>query len=201
MEQRLNQNKQQSQVVAVIGAIASGKDELVDYLIERYGVLGIDVGDFARKLEKGAKNDEPHMLYDVSAKKLADYGSEHVIKQLVIEIMNRTLRSQAVVIIGVRTPAEVAALKAHFGSDLLVAYVKVGEQNTRYERTQSRNFSTDPDNFQEFVQRDERLKSDYALGETAVLADITLWNNDSLEAYYQQIETYITPHLFPENQT
>lgn len=201
MEQEIKQRKEkfQPRAVAVIGSIAAGKDELVHYLIRQYGVLGIDVGMFARKLGKDGENGKAHLLYDVSAKKLAEYGAEIVMRQVVSEIMgNGSTQPNALVITGVRTPSEALSLKTHFGSDLLLTYVKVGDQATRYDRTQDRDFSTDPNDFQDFVQQDKQLKSDYALDKTAVLSDVTLWNNESLEAYYQQIETHIVPHLFPE---
>lgn len=186
----------QAQVIAIIGSKAAGKDELVQYLVRHHGVMAIDVGAFARKLEEEAAEDEPHLQYDTSAKNMADYGAEFIINQLVTEVMKKGLpQTSSLLITGVRTPAEVAALKSHFGTNLCVTYIKVGDQTTRYVRTQNRDFTTDPNDFQEFVEQDDRLKSDYALAETAVLADITLWNNTSLEAYYQQIESVLVPRL------
>ncbi len=204
MEEEIKQSKGkfQPRVVAVIGSIAAGKDELVHYLIQQYGVLGIDVGRFARQLGKDGEEGEAHLLYDTSAKKLAEYGPEVVMRQVVVEMMeNGSPPPKALVITGVRTPSEALSLKAYFGPDLLLTFVKVEDQTTRYDRTQKREFGTDPNDFQDFVQQDDQLKSDYALGKTAVLADITLWNNKSLAAYYQQIETHIVPHLLPEKNS
>lgn len=187
-------------VTAVVGAKAAGKDELAQYLVKQYGVLAIEVGAFARKLEKEIDEEEPHIQYDPSAKKLAPFGAEYVMSRLIAEITeNESLQTDALVITGVRTPAEATALKARFGSKLQLVYVKVGDQKIRYERAKERDFATDPNGFQEFVQKDERLKSDHALAKTAALADITLLNNDTLDSYYQQIESHIVPHLFPNN--
>jgi dephospho-CoA kinase len=185
-------------VVAVVGAKGAGKDELADYLVQEYGVLAVEVGEFARKLARDANKDEP-LCYDVSAKNLAEYGPEHVMQQLVAEILESEQRApQALIIMGVRTPAEAAVLKDNFGSDLLLVYIKVGDQATRYERVQKRDFATDSGDFEKFVQEDEQLKSDYSMATTAALADIILWNQGSLPAYHQQIKTHIVSHLFPK---
>lgn len=185
-------------IVAAIGATASGKDVLADYLVVQYDVVAVEVGAFARRLAKGK---DSHVRDDASLRELADYEPEYVIYRLVAEIRdNDDPPASALVITGVRTPAEAAELKAQFGSDLLLAFVKVGDPKIRYERTKKRNFATDPDDFHSFKQQDEQLKKAYVLEETAVFADTILWNNGSLEAFCQQIETQIVPHLFPEKQ-
>lgn len=182
-------------IAATIGAKAAGKDELADYLIEQYGAVAVEVGAFARELAKG---EDTHLRYDASSRDLADYEPEYVMYRLVSGLMdNNEPPANALVITGVRTPAEAAALKKQFGSDLLLVFVKVGDPQTRYERTQKRNFTTDPHDFQTFKQQDDQLKDAYDLEETAVHADTILWNNDSLESFHQQIEARIVPHLFP----
>ena len=196
----MDQNKK-TRVVAVIGPIAAGKDALADYLVQQYQAMAVEVGAFARQLTRDAAENEPYLQYDVSAKYLAGREPGYIIRRLVAE-MTETGEPQtdALVITGVRTPAEAAALKDHFGPDLLLTYVKGGGPKQRYERVEKRDFATDPDDFAAFVQHDEQMKSENALEETIKLADVTLWNDRTLKAFYQQIETHIVPHLFPEKQ-
>ena len=192
-------------LVAIIGAKATGKDVLVHYLVEHYGAQAFEVGAFARKLVTEVEENEPHLQYDTSAKNLAHLGVEYVMIRLVAAIINLINKQEqlpkVLVITGVRTPTEAAVLKTHFGSDLLLVYIKGGSEETRYARIQSRSLPTDPHNFQDFRQQDASLKSVYRVTETAVLADVTLWNKGPLEAYYQQIERYVVPHLFPQTNT
>lgn len=185
--------------MAVVGAKGAGKDELADYLVQRHGVEAIEVGAFARKLaEEADEADAPHLQYDVSAQNLAEYGAEHVMQQLVMEILASERHApKALVITGIRTPAEAAVLKENFGADLLLVFIRVGDPETRYDRVQKRDFASDPDDLQDFVQQDAQLQAEYGLAETAARADIILWNQASLPAYYQQIETHIVPHLWP----
>jgi dephospho-CoA kinase len=201
MERETEKQTQRPRIVAVVGATAAGKDVLAEYLARQYHAKVIEVGAFARQLHEEAEQADPHLQYDTSAKNMAGYGSAYIMQRLVAEIVEvGEQNTHVLVLTGVRTPAEAAALKSHFGSDLLLAYVKTGDQKLRFERVQQRNFATDADDFHEFSQHDEHLKSKHGLAETAVLADITLLNNESLEAYYKQIETCIVPHLFSDRK-
>ena len=189
-----------SKIVAVVGALAAGKDALADYLLQQHSVVVVEVGAFARQLAEEADKADPQ-LYDVSAKKMAEHGSEYVISRLVEEIsQNEEWQTAPLVITGVRTPAEAIALKEQFGSDLLLTYVRVGDQAARYDRVQQRDLTSDPDDFQEFVEQDESLKAEFSLDNTAELADVVLWNSGSLDEFHSQIETKIVPHISDQNQ-
>lgn len=197
-QQEVGQSKK-PRVVAVIGPIAAGKDALVDYLVQQYQVMAVEVGTFARQLAREADEGERHLQYDVSAKHLAEHGPEYIMQRLAAEMIeSNEPQTDTLVITGVRTPAEAAVLKSHFVADLLLVYVKGGGQKRRYERVENRDFATDPDDFAEFAQRDEQMKSEHALEKTIALADVTLRNDDSLESYHRQIEARIVPHLFPK---
>ncbi len=188
-----------SKIVAVVGALAAGKDALADYLRRQYAVVAVEVGQFARQLAEEADKEDAKP-YDATAQKIAEHGPEYVITRLVEEIsQNEEWRSRPIIITGVRTPAEAQALKEQFGSNLLLSYIKVGDQTARYDRVQQRDLTTDPDDFEEFVQQDESLKTDFALENTVELADVVLWNSGSLDEFYRQIEAEIVPHITDQN--
>lgn len=119
--------------------------------------------------------------------------------RLVTEIVESGERwSNVLLVTGVRTPAEAKALKTHFGPDLLLVHVKVGDLQTRYQRVKARDYSRDPDDFHSFVGQDEALKESFSLTKTADLADTTLRNDGSLQNFRRQIEDQLVPHLFPK---
>lgn len=184
-------------ITAVIGTTAAGKDELAGYLARQYGAAVIDLGPYARELARQAEDDQAHIYYDVSARNLAGYGPEFVLQQLAQEIKEDACGP--VVITGVRTLAEIAVLKANFGSELLLVCVKVGDSHTRFERVRERNLPSDPDTYREFIRLEAREESVYLLSEAAGLADLTLRNNESLESYYRQIEASIVPRVFVQD--
>lgn len=203
--QRLNMmkkpknQKKEPPILAVVGAMAVGKNTLTNYLVQQHPVMAVEVGAFARQLFEEAANEKPFLDYDIAAKRLAQHGPEHVIERLVSEMIeNNYWETEALVITGVRTPAEAAVLKDQFGSQMLLAGIRMRDQNLRYERLLQRNLASDPENAQEIVQQDAELQAKYDLAETFNLTDITLWNDGSLEEFYQQIETHIVPFLFPD---
>lgn len=187
-------------IVAISGALAAGKDELASYLVKHHDAAAIEVGAFARYICEEFGNDKQALRYDRWVSNLGDYGSAYILQRLVDEIVeNGDEIPETVAITGVRTPAEAAFLKAHFGSRILLVFVKVGDRKTRYERALNRHLATDPENFQGFVELDERMKVDNALEETAEWADVIIWNDGSLEDYRARIETEIMPYLRKEH--
>lgn len=190
-----NAKQNPSQIVAIVGAPGAGKEDLAHYLTERYDVVVVEVGDFARQLAANA-GEAASATYDSSAEQLGEHGPEYVIYRLVDEIReNDEWRGVPLVITGVRTPAETAVLQEQFGDELLVVYLEVGSQADRFDRLQQRNRPTDPNDFQEFVAQDEALKDEFALPQTQDKADVILSNSGTLDAFFGDIETKIVPHL------
>lgn len=184
-----------SRLVAVVGALGAGIEDLARYLAEQHEAVIVEVGGFARQLVEEMERAEP-APYDSSAEQLAQHGPEHVISRLVEEIRhNDEWQGAPLVITGVQSPAETAVLQEQFGDDLLVVYIRVGSQSARFNRIQQRGRPTDPTDFQEFVEQDQSLKEESALPQTQAKADVILWNSDSLAAFHEQIETHLVPHL------
>lgn len=184
-----------SRLVAVVGLLGAGIEDLAHYLADRHDAVVVEVGGFARQLVEEMERAEP-TSYDSSAEQLAQHGPEHVISRLVEEIRhNEEWQDAPLVITGVQTPAETAVLQEQFGHDLLVVYVRVGSQAARFNRVQQRGRPTDPEDFQEFVEQDQSLKEESVLPQTQAKADVILWNCDSLAAFHEQIEAHLVPHL------
>ena len=187
---------QRPRVVAVLGLAGAGKNELAGYLTRRYNALDVEVGAFARALAAHATADEPYMRYDLSAKKLADLGPAQLLSRLVLDIWQRQeTAAQTVIITGVRTPAEAFLLRERLGEHLLLVFVDVTDDETRYERIRQRNFASDPEEFRVFQQHDQRLRAEFALLKAQELADLILWNDSSLANFFRQIEQELVPEL------
>jgi dephospho-CoA kinase len=195
---KTNNQKSEPPILAIVGALAVGKDTMAQYLVQHYPVMAIEVGAFARQLFEETAEEKSFLGYDIAAKRLTQHGPEYVMERLISEMIENSFwHTDALVITGVQTPAEAAVLKDQFGSQMLLADIRMRNQTLRYNRLLQRNLASDPDSAQEIRQQDEELQSKYDLAETFNLTDITLWNDGSLEEFYQQIETQIVPFLFP----
>ena len=192
---QLKAKQQPPKIIVIVGALAAGKDVLAHYLRQRHAAVVVEVGAFARQLAEEADKGELK-LYNASATKMAKHGPEYVLTCLAEAIrQNEAWQTAPLVIMGVRTPAEAVALKEQFGSNLLLTSIKVGDPAARYDRIRQRDRTSDPVDFQEFIQKDETLKAEFLLDNTAELADVVLWNKGSLPEFYDQIEARIVPYI------
>jgi len=164
-------------VIGIVGSLAAGKDELVNYLKTQYKIPAIQVGELAREYSTG--RETPPLTYDVSAKRLAQHGPAHFIRH-VIETLeennNNDWETGTVVLAGLTSPAEIRALKEHFGQAFTLVHVQEQAQNEDASQTEP----TDATN---------------SWQETVRLADVTLQHDDSHDAFDRQIEMKVVPHL------
>lgn len=174
-------------VIGVVGRNASGKDELLDYLQERCGLPVLSVGDIARRLarEEGVRPTREN-LHEISEEYIERYGPQYFAERLITRIEEEGW--DVVGITGIRTPADVATLRQHFGDDLLLIHVEVGDPALRFERTQSRDSARDPDSYKEFLRKGEEEEQLFHISEAIEEADLTIRNDASLETFHERIE-------------
>lgn len=170
-------------IVVVVGALNLGNQVLPGYLRQQHpGIVTIEIGAFARQLAEDAEKDAPKK-YDLSARKLAQYGASHVISQLIQAIsQSDSWQNAPLIITGIQTPAEAATLKDFFGPILMLAYVEISQSPKPNAHTTKQ------------VPAERPLPDDAQL-RIADWADVILWNDGALEHFYRQIDAKIVPHL------
>jgi len=185
-------------VIAAVGRNASGKDELADYLHRRCELPALVSGDVAREIaqERGVEPTRAN-LHRLSQQAMAEHGEDFFMQRLIDKIEAHDW--PAVVISGVRTPADVETLRAHFGPDLLVVHVAVDDPQERYRRMQARDAPRDPETYEEFLRQEREEEEMFSIGETIRQADLTIENNSTLKEFHRRIEkTIILPLLTDE---
>jgi len=184
-------------VIGVVGLNGSGKDELVDYLHQRYGVPVLSAGDIARDIaaEEGVYPTRAN-LHDISQRYIAQYGKDYFMKRLIERIEKK--RWKAVGITGIRTPTDVRTLQEHFGEDFFLVHVEVSDPRIRYERTKQRGEARDPRTYEEFLQQDKTEEEIFQISEAIQYADITINNNGSLEAFHRKIKESVVQEILSD---
>lgn len=174
-------------VIAAVGRNASGKDELANYLYRRCAVPVLASGDVARDMadEQGVEPTR-FSLHRLSRQAMAEHGEAFFMQRLIDEIEAHDW--PAVVISGVRTPADVETLRAHFGQDLLIVHVAVDDPRERYQRMQARGAPRDPETYEAFLRQEREEEEMFSVSEAIRRADVTIENNTTLEALYRRIE-------------
>ncbi len=175
-------------VIGVAGRIGSGKDELVKTLERRCGIPTFSTGDIARKLaeERGMEISRAN-LHEISQQVIEEHEKGFFIRQLIRKIEAQKL--QAASITGIRLPDDPDLLREHFGKDFSLVGVRVSDPHMRFERIKQRNDMRDPQSFGEFFRQDQEEEQLFHLSETLKKADLTLYNDGSLEEFHQAIQT------------
>ena len=121
-------------IIGVIGLNGSGKDEVVKYLNQRYGVPQISVGDIVREMaaQKGIAPTRDN-LDNIVAGYFSRFGEDYIIKLVIDRI--RQNQWNAVAISGIRSLTDVAVLKESFKNDFVLIHVSVTGPLDRYTRS------------------------------------------------------------------
>ena len=172
-------HKPTMKVIGVVGLNGSGKDEVVDYLHERYGVAKLSMGDMVREIaeEQGLAPTRDN-LHRLSEQYFSERGRDYFAKRAIQTIENHDWETAA--ISGIRTPTDVETLQQHFGDDFALVHVSVSDPQTRYQRIRDRRQARDPQSYSEFLQHDREEEEIFHLSHTIQEADIVLNNDESL---------------------
>ena len=162
------------QVIGVVAPTGCGKDELGDYLKDKYGMAVFSIGRLVREIaEKRGLRPNRENLHKVSARIIEEDGSDFLART-VIEAIDRSGCEKAV-IVGVRTPEDVRKFRERYPEFLLVD-VTIGDQRARFVRIGERGAERDPAGFAEFLEEDMAEEELFHIGETASMADVTIRN-------------------------
>ena len=177
-------------VIASVGRNASGKDELLRYIQEKCDMPILSPGDVAREIAR-QEEIEPtrENLHEISQRMIRKHGEDFFMRRLIEEI--ERAEWDLVGISGVRTPADVRALKDHFGDDFTLVHVKVGDPRLRFERSRSRGAERDPQTFEAFQEQDRSEETLFHIDDTIQMADRVVLNDSSLEDFHAAIERKI----------
>lgn len=135
-------------------------------------------------------------LHQLSRQVMREHGKNYLMQRLIDRIEAHDW--QAVSISGVRTPVDVETLREHFGKDLLVVHVAVGDPHERYRRMQDRDAPRDPESYAAFLRQEREEEELFSLSDTIHRADVTIENNGTLEMFHRQIEAVLIRPVLAE---
>ncbi len=162
------------QIIGVVAPSGCGKNELGDYLRDKYGMPVFSIGRLVEEItQKRGHHPNRDNLHKVSAQIIEEKGADFLART-VIEAVEQSGCEKAV-IVGVRTPEDVRALRERY-PDLLLVSVIIGDQRARFARISERAAERDPTGFAEFLEEDMAEEELFRIGETAAMADVTIRN-------------------------
>jgi dephospho-CoA kinase len=166
-------------IPGAIGKNGSGKDEVLHYLSQRYGVPFVATGDIVRALaaEEGLEPTREN-LGAISARIFAEKGPGAFVRMAAEEIARRSLPVAG--ISGVRSADDIRLLKGLYGEDFVLMHVVISDDGVRFERTKQRAEARDPANLDHFHELDRREEGQFHLSQAVGSADHALRNDGPL---------------------
>ncbi len=176
-------------VIGVVGQAASGKDEVVKRLKQRFGVPVVSTGEITREIaqEEGLEPTRDNLQF-ISKKYFQEYGKEYFAQRVLERIKQES--STIVAWTGVRTPTDVQVLREAYGDRFRLIHVQVSDPLVRFERSRLRADARDPANFRAFLRQDEAEEEAFQVQKAISQADLTISNDGSLENLYAEVDEF-----------
>jgi dephospho-CoA kinase len=183
-------------IVGVVGKIGSGKDEALKYLKARYSVPFLSTGDIVRALaEKEGLPPTRENLETISEQCFIELGEGCFVRMVAGEI--KKLGWHVAGISGIRSPADVLALKEIFGSDFVLLRVDVKDPELRFNRLLGRHEGRDPEKFADFQAQDRNEEEIFHIDKASSMADFSISNDGTLEDFHKQIDRLAARNRLP----
>jgi len=181
-------------VLGIVGLAGSGKGEF-SKVAEQMHIPVVVMGDVIREEVRKAGLPPTDENMGIIAKVLRERDGMAAIAIACIPVVKR-LKSELVLIDGLRGDAEVRVLQEHFSNFVLIALTAPDE--IRFSRLCSRARSDDIASLGELHERDERETS-FGLLNAIEMADIRIENTTDIETFKRAVLT--TLKIFQDGQT
>ncbi len=183
-------------VIGAVGDIGSGKDEVLKYLRDRYGVPYLSTGDIVRQMaqQEGVVSTREN-LEAISKRCFVEIGRGCFVRMAGQEIMKRGWKVAG--ISGVRSPDDVAVMKEMFGSGFTLVRVDINEPRIRFERVRLRGERRDPLTWEAFLEQDRNEEQEFQINRAEAMADYTVDNSGTLKELHNQIDELVASNRLP----
>lgn len=175
-------------IIAIAGMCGSGKDITIEKFVSSSKIPVVNMGDIVRReAEMIGLAPNTETLGKIATELREDEGPS-IIAERCIPIVREFMEQnpKAIIILGLRSLAEVETFKRAFGENFSLIAVHASPR-VRFERLKKRGRSDDPTEWKKFEERDIReLK--FGLGEVIALADYIIVNEGALIEAQKQAE-------------
>ncbi|MFA5367755.1 MAG: AAA family ATPase [Dehalococcoidia bacterium] len=177
-------------VIGVIGKNGSGKDEVLKYLRDKYGVPFLSTGDIVRGIAAGeGKEPTRPNLQAISDRYFRERGEGCFVRMVVDKIRENGWKVGG--ISGVRSLRDVEILRSELGKDFVLIDVYVSDPRVRFERMVKRGEGRDAKAYEDFLKQDKAEEEIFGVAKAEVEADYSLSNDGPLEELHGLIDELV----------
>jgi dephospho-CoA kinase len=178
-------------IIGAIGKNGSGKDEVLKYLRDCYGVPFVSTGDIVRSLaaEEGLEPTREN-LGAVSARWFAKHGPGCFVRLAAEKIAANGWPVAG--ISGIRSADDVRLLKAAYGESFILVHVLVSDDFVRLDRMTKRAEARDPADLPHFRELDRQEEELFCVSEAIAFADHTIANDGTQSALHSAIDRLVS---------
>ena len=181
-----------------MGEIGSGKDEVLKYLREKYGVPYLSTGDIVRKMaDKDGVEGTRENLEAISRRCFQDMGKGCFVRMAGDEIIRQGWKVAG--ISGVRTPEDVEYLRKTFSKDFTLVRVDIKDPLMRFDRVRKRSEERDPLTYEAFRLQDKKEEEAFNISRAVAMADCAVDNSGSLAGLHAEIDAMVASGCLPVN--
>lgn len=186
----MEKSYRQMKVIGVIGKNGSGKDEVLKYLRDRYGVPFLSTGDIVRGIAAGeGKEPTRSNLQAISDRYFKERGEGCFVRMVVDKIRDNGWKAAG--ISGVRSPRDVDILRGELGKDFILIDVHVSDPRVRFERMTRRGEGRDAKAYEDFLNQDKAEEEIFNIAKAEAEADHNLSNDGSLEDLHTAVDALV----------
>ncbi|MCU4717443.1 AAA family ATPase [Halapricum hydrolyticum] len=180
-------------VIGTVGMPGSGKSEAAE-VARVLDIPVVTMGDVIRQ-ECRDRGLDPATHHGEVAKALREENGPAAIAERSLPIIREALAdSDTVVVDGIRSDVEVERFREAFGEDFELLSIEA-PRKLRAERLDLRGRDASVEEGGESLEARDERELGFGMGEAMEMADCTMANTDSLEAFHDRIETLLTEGL------
>ena len=173
-------------VLGLTGTIGAGKDVVSEHLKQKYKFKEIHMGDLTREeLKEAGLEENRENLQALSKERTDKFGQDYWSKKAAKRV--ESLKTDLVIINGVRRPIDVTVPKKEFGNKYKLLLIDA-DPKIRFERLKLRNRPGDPKTLEEFKKQEAAEHKIFDFEGTKRLVDFTIKNEAGLDILYAEVD-------------
>ena len=177
-------------VIGTVGLPGSGKSEAATVARER-DIPVVTMGDVIRQACRDRGLDPATNHGEMARTLREENGPDAIAQESLPRIREHLADSETVLVDGIRSDVEVERFVEAFGEEFLLVEITAPDEE-RAERLDLRGRDASAEAGGESIEKRDERELGFGMGEAMAVADLTVRNDGTLEAFHERVRTLLT---------